>query len=92
MTLVAGVIQFQYHSEVTLKIREHLVKLIHLPLFIIFFTNIKTSIAEESGVNFNSDFLIFSDGSNASFIDLSYLNQADGIQPGNYIVSVEYDF
>ncbi|HAZ3643133.1 TPA: fimbrial biogenesis outer membrane usher protein [Escherichia coli] len=88
MTLVAGVIQFQYHSEVTLKIREHLVKLIHLPLFIIFFTNIKTSIAEESGVNFNSDFLIFSDGSNASSIDLSYLNQADGILPGNYIVSV----
>ena len=56
-------------------------KLIHLPLVIILFINIKTSIAEESGVNFNSDFLIYSDGSNASSIDLSYLNQADGIQP-----------
>lgn len=88
MTLAAGVILFQYHSEITLKIREHFVKLIHLPLFIIFFINIKTSIAEESDVNFNSDFLIYSDGSNTSSIDLSYLNQADGILPGDYIVSV----
>ncbi|HBA9583012.1 TPA: hypothetical protein J1387_004483, partial [Escherichia coli] len=41
-----------------------------------------------SDVNFNSDFLIYSDGSNTSSIDLSYLNQADGILPGDYIVSV----
>lgn len=63
-------------------------KLTRLSLFIFVFLNIETSVAEELAVNFNPDFLIFSDGKSASSTDLSYLAHADGILPGRYNVGV----
>lgn len=63
-------------------------KLTPLALLIFFFSNVETSVAEELALNFDPDFLIFSDGKNASSVDLSYLAHADGILPGRYTVSV----
>lgn len=56
-------------------------KLTRLSLFIFVFSNIETSVAEKLAVNFNPDFLIFSDGKAGVQLlgryDYSYW-QADG--------------